>query len=280
MPSVPPFTQFINSHFSQSNLNEAHKYTKAIMEIRPGSQHIPMVNFSFPVLLFLEEKGIKVETNPDETIYLYVVKPPENKATRETICGIHKFSYGDISYTAYQIEMPPPENRGPPSMFWDFVYDPPAGAESPDSFGRKFIEDVHAWMEGVEGEYIWVYDNGCWTQDTELAKAIKSSNWNTLVLDERFITGLKRDTNTFFSSEKIYKSLEITWKRGILLLGMCKSLGHFLVSHHPGPPGNGKTETIKALLNDTSQVALYVKSFSTMAVSICFLCTIWSLSTL
>ena len=27
----------------------------------------------------------------------------------------------------------------------------------------------------------------------------------------------KRDTSTFFSSEKIYKSLGITWKRGILL---------------------------------------------------------------
>jgi hypothetical protein len=141
------------------------------------------------------------------------------KSTREALCGVHMFTYGGTAFTAFQIEIPAPEQRGPPSMYWNFVYDPPAGAQPRDAEGSKLVEDINLWANGSKEDAIWVYDNGCWMQDTELSKAIKSSNWGTLVLDEKFIQGLKRDTSTFFSSEKIYKSLGITWKRGILLLG-------------------------------------------------------------
>ena len=77
-----------------------------------------------------------------------------------------------------------------------------------------------------------------------------------VVLEERFKEGLRRDTKTFFASKDAYESLQITWKRGILLLG---------------PPGNGKTESIKALLHESTGTGvnpLYVKSFTTRDVSI------------
>jgi len=73
-----------------------------------------------------------------------------------------------------------------------------------------------------------------------------------LVQREEFREDLRRDTRTFFESKDVYDGLGVVWKRGILLLG---------------PPGNGKTESIKALLKETAYPALYVKSFTTPFVS-------------
>jgi len=71
---------------------------------------------------------------------------------------------------------------------------------------------------GVDKE-IWLFADGCWKKDKKLWESIQMSQWDDLVLDQSFVFGLKRDTETFFSSKDIYESLGITWKRGLLLLG-------------------------------------------------------------
>lgn len=90
-------------------------------------------------------------------------------------------------------------------------------------------------------------------KDKALWKSVQSAQWDDIVLDEQFLDGLKRDTKTFFENMEIYNELGITWKRGLLLLG---------------PPGNGKTESIKVLLKESGQSALYVKSFTSQGVRI------------
>lgn len=52
--------------------------------------------------------------------------------------------------------------------------------------------------------------------------------------------------NGFYQQEKVYKELGIPWKRGILM---------------HGPPGNGKTISMKAIMKTAPATPLYVRSF-------------------
>jgi transitional endoplasmic reticulum ATPase len=74
-----------------------------------------------------------------------------------------------------------------------------------------------------------------------------------VILDPDMKTGLIQDVQGFFDNQALYAQYAVPWKRGIILHGV---------------PGNGKTVSIKALINSLysrpDQVSsLYVKSFET-----------------
>ncbi|KAK9312599.1 P-loop containing nucleoside triphosphate hydrolase protein [Lipomyces starkeyi] len=110
--------------------------------------------------------------------------------------------------------------------------------------GMQLVQDVYHWMENLKDE-IWVFDQG-WRKDKDMYKVVQSADWKGIVLEADVLHNLRRDTSVFFDSEDAYKSLNVAWKRGILLIGS---------------PGNGKTEAIKAIIKGASVPCLYVKSF-------------------
>ena len=114
---------------------------------------------------------------------------------------------------------------------------------------RKMAEDflraVCDWSTEVRGE-ILVFDGGYWYKDPELFEAIKCASFDNLILPVALKREIQEDFSNFFASREVYESHRIPWKRGVLLIG---------------PPGNGKTHTVKALINQTKQPCLYVKSF-------------------
>ncbi|KAK3688665.1 proteasome-activating nucleotidase, partial [Podospora appendiculata] len=114
----------------------------------------------------------------------------------------------------------------------------------------KLLIAAGDWTRELHDE-INVFDSGWWKKDKDLFKAVQSTTWADVVLPAAIKDNLLADVLSFFDSRALYHDLSVPWKRGIILHGV---------------PGNGKTASIKALMN--SLVArrpdpvpsLYVKS--------------------
>jgi SpoVK/Ycf46/Vps4 family AAA+-type ATPase len=79
-----------------------------------------------------------------------------------------------------------------------------------------------------------VFDGGFWQKSQELYESVKKASWGDVILDEGMKKSLIGDHMTFFRSRESYSRLKVPWKRGII---------------YYGPPGNGKTISIKAMMN-------------------------------
>lgn len=110
---------------------------------------------------------------------------------------------------------------------------------------ETFFLSVCEWNAEVRGEVL-VFEGGCWHKSRELFQAIKAATFDNLILPAGLREEIKSDFARFFASREVYERYGIPWKRGVLLLGT---------------PGNGKTHTVKALINWLEQPCLYVKSF-------------------
>ena len=89
------------------------------------------------------------------------------------------------------------------------------------------------YMNELHGE-IWVFDGGIWQKSRELWQSVEHSSWDDVILEEGMKKSIMDEIDRFFDSREKYAKLKVPWKRGII---------------YYGPPGNGKTISIKATMN-------------------------------
>lgn len=117
--------------------------------------------------------------------------------------------------------------------------------ESSDTL-RDFVLDV-ARKTNDPGESILVFHGGFWQRSRELYKATQLASFDDLVLSGSLKETIRDDFKRFLGAQERYESLGIAWRRGALFIG---------------PPGNGKTHCVRALVKELHIPSLYVQSLS------------------
>lgn len=133
-----------------------------------------------------------------------------------------------------------------------YILKEPRGGEtmlSPSKTTDDLITVVGTW-QSADLDIIWVYDN-YWTKSKSLWEQVQKAEWENVILDEDMKKGLTDVSTRFFDGKSVYDDLGVPWKRGLIFYG---------------PPGNGKTISIKALMHTLLRhrpkpiPTLYVKS--------------------
>jgi transitional endoplasmic reticulum ATPase len=128
--------------------------------------------------------------------------------------------------------------------------DPNAVIDNQCKFTESLIEAVGAWTQRLNDE-VYMYEDGEWRKDRSLFRAVAKASWGDVIVNPTMKRDLINDVESFFAAKETYAQYNVPWKRGVILYG---------------PPGCGKTISIKALMNavrqkDSGVSNLYVKSF-------------------
>ncbi len=111
---------------------------------------------------------------------------------------------------------------------------------------HDFFEEVcrHGYASRAA---LLVYANGGFANDERMYEQIRKASLDDLTLSDELRQDIQENIFDFFSAEEVYNRYRLPWKRGVLLTG---------------PPGNGKTQTIKAVMAQSKLPCISVRNFN------------------
>lgn len=110
---------------------------------------------------------------------------------------------------------------------------------------EAFYAAVRRWNHEVRGEVL-VFNQGCFRKSEPLFASIAAARFDQLVLAGSLAQQIRADCLGFLAAREAYAEAGVPWRRGALFIG---------------PPGNGKTLCLKALVRELGVPCLYVQSF-------------------
>jgi AAA+ superfamily predicted ATPase len=111
---------------------------------------------------------------------------------------------------------------------------------------HEFILDV-ARKTNDPGKTVLVFRDGYWDRSSDMFEMVQSTSMDELILPGNQRQSMIDDFQRFLKSRAQYESLGLAWRRGAILLG---------------PPGNGKTHFLRALVHELDVPCLYVQSLA------------------
>ncbi len=109
---------------------------------------------------------------------------------------------------------------------------------------EEFAHAVSAYCNEPH-EAVLTFAGGCWSKSHDVWKTVQGASFDDLVLAGDLAAEIKDDFASFMAARDDYARYGVPWKRGVLFVG---------------PPGNGKTHCLRAVIKFLGVTCLYVQS--------------------
>jgi len=168
----------------------------------------------------------------------------EDGLSEDTQFGKYLLDYGNREFVVY-LATCRDGSEGYPSFVNQYVL------SSSVSATNELLLEAGRWTVALHDEVL-VFDGGFWQKSRELFDSVRHAEWDNVILSSEMKDALLADVTNFFDGRSTYTSLSVPWKRGVI---------------YYGPPGNGKTISIKAMMHTLQKrtpgiPSLYVKTLA------------------
>jgi hypothetical protein len=226
-----PHARFIADALEQPGQVLFYRVSSRLAELYPESAVLEGNDCDFDLLAYVREGLCTVRAR--EEVHAQVAVWWSEGAIRENPKNV----WYEVDWRGQALEVLLIDT--PDTMTYHWIIGPD------EKTARAFYQAVCAYDPDYSGEVL-VFEAGRFAASAGLYRAAAGVRLEDLVQVDGLKERIRADVERFLASRAAYEAIGAPWKRGILLTG---------------PPGNGKTHTIKALVGELKRPCLYVKSF-------------------